>query len=71
MDEIDMAQVHQANELRWLLSAHAYALPSGEAASECEECEEPIPVKRRKAAPGCTRCLGCQERHERRLRGER
>jgi phage/conjugal plasmid C-4 type zinc finger TraR family protein len=32
---------------------------------ECEDCEEPIPEGRRKAAPGCTRCIRCQEHFER------
>lgn len=71
MDEIDMAQAHQEHFDRMALKRQLAATPRGEAASECEDCEAPIPVKRREAAPGCTRCLDCQERHERQLRGER
>lgn len=26
----------------------------------CEECEEPIPLARRVAIPGCTQCVDCQ-----------
>lgn len=68
MDEIDNAQAAQANELRRLLSAHAHALQRGEAASECEDCGAPIPAARRLVAPGCTRCVQCQTRFERRAK---
>ncbi len=32
----------------------------GESLEYCEDCEEKIPVGRRKAMPGCTRCVQCQ-----------
>lgn len=32
----------------------------------CEDCGEEIPKERREAAPGCTRCVDCQIRAERR-----
>ena len=34
--------------------------------TECEDCDEPIPEARRKAlaSKGCTRCISCQEKHD-------
>lgn len=31
---------------------------------DCLDCEEPIPEARRKAVPGCQRCIDCQQLHE-------
>jgi phage/conjugal plasmid C-4 type zinc finger TraR family protein len=36
---------------------------------ECEDCGEDIPKARQEAQPGVTRCIYCQELHERRKRG--
>lgn len=41
------------------------ALAIRESAEDCEDCGEPIPQARRRA-PGCSRCIDCQDRHERR-----
>ena len=30
----------------------------------CENCEEQIPEKRRKAVPGCKHCVSCQQEQE-------
>jgi phage/conjugal plasmid C-4 type zinc finger TraR family protein len=35
-------------------------LPEGESASECEDCDDPIPERRRKALPGVRLCVKCQ-----------
>ena len=35
-------------------------LPQGPSASECVECGEEIPQKRRDALPGVTTCIACQ-----------
>ena len=35
-----------------------------ESYTHCEDCGEPIPEARRSAAPGCTRCISCQQRAE-------
>ena len=37
------------------------ALPRGESAEYCEECDEAIPELRRKALPGVRYCVTCQE----------
>lgn len=65
MDEADWAQIEHERELRRLLTAHAYALPRGESALMCADCETEIPTARRLAMPGCTRCVSCQEEYER------
>ncbi|QYN80550.1 putative zinc-finger containing protein [Kosakonia phage Kc304] len=33
-----------------------------ESAEFCEECDEPIPLARRKAVPGCLLCVECQSK---------
>lgn len=32
----------------------------------CEDCDEPIPVKRQQLVAGCETCTSCQELRERR-----
>jgi len=39
-------------------------LPSGESLSHCEECENPIPIARRKAMSGVRLCIACQSELE-------
>lgn len=68
MDEADIAQRNQELLERRNLEAHLSSMPQGESAEECEECGAAIPEKRRQAAPGCTRCIRCQEDFERRRR---
>ncbi|UQZ88573.1 DksA/TraR family C4-type zinc finger protein [Deltaproteobacteria bacterium Smac51] len=40
-------------------------LPSGESLSNCEECGEEIPLRRREALPGVRLCVSCQTELER------
>lgn len=59
-DDLDRAQaineVLQADALRdWRRRQH-----HGPSRTECEECGEPIPEKRRLAVPGCRLCIDCQ-----------
>jgi len=68
VDDADLAQAHQERFERQALERQLAAMPSGESALECEDCGEPIPEGRRKAAPGCIRCIHCQQRFERRLK---
>jgi RNA polymerase-binding transcription factor DksA len=39
-------------------------LTTGESLTHCEECEEAIPEKRRRALPGVRRCVKCQAASE-------
>lgn len=66
MDEADLAQQNQEHFQRLALKHHRENQLTGESASECEDCGEPIPEARRLAAPGCRRCLSCQNQYERR-----
>lgn len=36
-------------------------LPHGESLENCANCNDPIPLARRKAVPGVRLCLSCQE----------
>ena len=35
-----------------------------DSASHCTDCDEPIPLKRREAMPGCQFCIDCQALRE-------
>ena len=35
-------------------------LTGGASRTHCEDCEEPIPERRRQAVPGVRRCVACQ-----------
>ncbi len=41
--------------------------PTGEGAEECEDCGDPIPVKRRQALPGVLTCIACQSKRDMRV----
>ena len=42
-------------------------LPAGPSATECEECGEPIPERRREALPGVQTCVACQAERDGRV----
>ncbi|UTH73962.1 TraR/DksA family transcriptional regulator [Chromobacterium sp. IIBBL 290-4] len=70
MDEFDRAQELEALYLTASLAAQAAASrPLGASLSQCDDCGETIPQARRLAAPGCTRCVDCQDWAEQRKRG--
>lgn len=62
-DSIDMAQA-RADELLARNIASVVNRPLSVAASFCEDCDAPIPEKRRRAIHGVTRCVECQEMKE-------
>ena len=43
-------------------------IPKGESRSHCLECEEEIPLARRKAIPGVSLCVACQSEREKNQR---
>jgi phage/conjugal plasmid C-4 type zinc finger TraR family protein len=47
-----------------VLAARA-RMPSGDSASACDECGEPIPAKRRAALRGVRTCIACQAERDR------
>lgn len=68
MDEADFAQQSREHFDQLALQRQLDRMPQGESATECEDCGNPIPEKRRQAMPGCKRCIHCQHHHERRPR---
>ncbi len=40
--------------------------PAKPSAQFCEDCGDPIPLKRQEMAPGCDACVDCQTLRERR-----
>lgn len=38
--------------------------PAGESTTECDDCGEPIPKKRRDALPGVRTCIACQSERD-------
>ncbi|WP_438381196.1 DksA/TraR family C4-type zinc finger protein [Asaia sp. BMEF1] len=52
-DQIDDTIADAVNRAR-------HAMPKGDSAEDCIECEEPIPLARRRAVPGVKLCIACQ-----------
>ncbi len=63
-DPTDRAQATAEQFTQQAINA-ARSKPGASTLAECIDCGIEIPEKRRKAAPGCTRCVGCQQEHER------
>jgi len=63
-DEADRAQVSNETFLEARIAECRGKSQQGEGAEECEECGEPIPLKRREAVPGCLYCVACQAEYE-------
>lgn len=64
MDEIDRAQSVNEQLQADALGAWKRRQPSGQSRSFCIDCDEPIPDARRRAVPGCCRCIDCQRAFE-------
>lgn len=64
-DYYDRAQALEARQREAALAAHR-AGHAGAGQDHCEDCDGEIPVPRRAAVPGCTRCVACQASHEQR-----
>jgi len=58
MDDVDLAQRNQADDINRALRNRAASMPrEGVFPATCEDCDREIPEGRRKAMPGCTRCV--------------
>ena len=78
-DELDLASITESQAFRCslyerdaiLLQQINHALEQIEAGEFgiCEECEEPIALKRLTARPVATLCVSCQEDRERQVKG--
>ncbi|WP_333896264.1 TraR/DksA C4-type zinc finger protein [Brevundimonas aurantiaca] len=71
-DFADQAEAVEAMHRRFALEAaqqRAAQVLRGEAeARACDDCGDPIPADRQKAAPGARRCILCEAARERRER---
>lgn len=65
IDESEMGQLHAMHLNDNAVAAVRRAMPTGASLEECEDCGEVIPLARRLAAKGCSRCIHCQAIHER------
>ena len=64
MDIADCAQRNEERLLRAGIDSYRIDNSSIDETIECIDCEEIIPEARRKAVPGCERCVSCQEIYE-------
>lgn len=69
-DDIDRAQDLEARQRDTALRRQAtraglLGKTMTDSATECQDCEQPIPEARRWAMPGCQRCVKCQSAQER------
>lgn len=68
-DEADQAQAYETTTLeRSLAAVPRY---SGESATECEACANPIPEGRQAAVKGCRLCAPCQNHADQQARHRR
>lgn len=67
MDDCDLGSRHEDYFRRRAIDEARGKKDFGASRSQCIDCEEPIPAARRKAVPGCRRCVDCQAQFE--LRG--
>lgn len=68
-DDIDRAQDLEARQRDTALRRQAtraglQGKTMTDSATECQDCEKPIPEARRCAVPGCQRCVKCQTIYE-------
>lgn len=72
-DDVDRGQAQEealrVRALRLWREQQGPALSPQESARWCEFCDDEIPEARRRAVPGCVRCVGCQTDLERGSQG--
>jgi phage/conjugal plasmid C-4 type zinc finger TraR family protein len=72
VDIVDRAQAREAELLEDALARARGPLAAAAASRvHCQDCDGPIPAARRRAVPGCTTCVDCQDARERRAKQER
>lgn len=65
LSEEDMAQMHADHVNQDAIANIRKNIRTGPSLSECEECGDDIPKERQDAVPGCTTCIYCQTKLER------
>lgn len=66
-DTLDAASELTQQRIEMAVAAHRLN-HSAVSATHCEECGDNLPEARRKAYPGCTMCVSCQQDEEKRNR---
>ncbi|GHC17411.1 hypothetical protein GCM10010082_05720 [Kushneria pakistanensis] len=69
-DSIDLANENSQRHLDAALASRA-RMASAHSLTHCEDCDEPIPQKRRDALPGVATCVECQSINEHKAKGVR
>lgn len=64
MDEGDRGSQASMLHMQAILAGHRSRQHQGESNMLCEDCDKPIPESRRRAVPGCTKCVTCKESAE-------
>lgn len=64
MDISDQAQQLEELFRAEALAAQAAKTPQGTSATECKNCEQPIPLARQQAIQGVQLCISCQQAQE-------
>ncbi len=69
MDDADRAADLQEADTQGILlqwhAEHPAALPGSLGRAECLDCQAPIPLEGRRAAPRSGRCIACQKTRDR------
>lgn len=66
-DTLDAASELTQRRIEMAVAAHRLN-HSAVSATHCEECGDNLPEALRKAYPGCTMCISCQQDEEKRNR---
>jgi len=69
MDEGDLGNIIADRFQRQALARQLNRPAPGASRTECEDCGETIPEARRKAVPGCVRCVACETEQEKQQSG--
>lgn len=65
-DLFDRAQqLEQRQREQALARQRSRSAQAGHSLSHCEDCAEPIPLRRQQIVAGCRRCIACQTEAER------
>jgi len=64
MDDMDLCQQINEELISDALATHRRRRPSGDSLESCCVCGEDISEARRKAVPGCCKCIVCQTEFE-------
>lgn len=64
IDESEMGQLHALHLNENAIAKVRASMPKGPSLTVCEDCGDDIPVERQLAVQGCTTCIYCKTRRE-------